>query len=235
MATALGNIFNDKSGKIFQWFNRNNLLSVDGHVELFAISNPYTLNNIELPKNTTSSEAVMYLGTVPNNELAELIITELRDKIFIIASIDQSAKWTVKKIEKLSEPKFSKTHSYQTLSPTIISFQDHTANRYDTYMFPAGERYKALFVFHLFKKYSLIKKFLDIQTEIREPIDYQLNIKGKVESRTLVLNQGTIREEKVQSYQYFFDFTAPEDLHKIAYYLGIGEMNNLGFGMCNIL
>lgn len=151
-----------------------------------------------------------------------MLIGLFNNKTMEIADSKSKGEFFIERIDPLSEPKFSQTMRFRTISPICLSKK--TSKGTPEYLSPDYPEYSEQFFKHLLHKYNSLNPEYQIK---QKPSFVLLN---KPHSRLITFKAGTERESKVRGYNFNFEINADEELIRFGYYSGFGEKNSSGFG-----
>ena len=129
-------------------------------------------------------------------------------------------------IEILEDLITNSIQTYSLISPATVSVQSNSnGKKRIKYLNPNDEEFVMRLSNNLKKKFKILNNI-----EYNEDIGITIN-SGSIKSKLITIKEGTPQEIKVKGYQFDFQMKAKPEIHRIAYYCGIGEKNSLGFGM----
>jgi len=213
---------------------------IDASPELKQLSDQtngsfFTFSDIQTVKNKPK-QCYFYLSFLPFNRIEELFVPAITGKIFEKTGNDIKFKFNITDIEPMPEPEFTNHMALTTLSPIILAFRDHTANKYSEFMYPKGERYCDIFMTSLQEKYKTYNRIVNNSPNI-DYLNYAYNLEmsGKTKSRLTIIQEKSTEKPRLRSYAFDFKIKAPKELIRIGYYIGFGDKNEYGFGCCEII
>jgi CRISPR-associated endoribonuclease Cas6 len=124
---------------------------------------------------------------------------------------------------------------FKTVTPVVTGFNDKT-KKYEQYISPNHVLFNKLIVNNLIEKYNTY----GINTLNENSIHFLVtkiykNKQGGLKSSLQTIKAFTPQETKVKGYYFEFELLAPSEITEVVIYSGIGSMNSMGFGFCEIM
>jgi CRISPR-associated endoribonuclease Cas6 len=192
---------------------------------------PYTFHKerglFELHGSQISLMVSFYLP-----ETAEPFIKGLfmNNEVFIGDRIN-GVDMTVREVQIMPEPEFSKKMSYRLVSPCCISRPARGDEKHAQYLAPGDPEYLPRLIENIKTKWKATGKVPAITGE-PEDIDIDVNILTKSpRSRLLTIKPLTERQTKVRGWLFDCEVAAPMEVQEFIYAVGLGEKGSMGFGM----
>lgn len=144
---------------------------------------------------------------------------------FFIANTD----FNIKNLSLLNEPDLKYSQQYKMISPTVVARGNPGAT--PTYLVPNSEDKQEIierFAVNLKRKYFALhkKKYNDIlQIEF---------VQGR-QTKEYYTKLITIKNTHIKCFLTMLNITANPEMQKIAYQVGVGEKNSMGFGMLEVV
>jgi len=188
-------------------------------------------NEISLELSFLVDEAAQYLiiGIFENQKLA------LGDRI---SQVDLF----VKSIELLPlELPTAPALAFRCHSPMVVSAPVNAASGklQHKYLSPLDEEFETYFEQNLVQKYiaAVQHNLLDVNANIaKSELKFKLLSDSKnVRSKLVTIKAHTPAETKIKGFIFDFELTAPPELQKLAYLVGLGTENAMGFGSLKLL
>lgn len=235
LSTALRSILFDNDGSDFRnWMFKNDYTDEDVKPALpFTFSRLFTKNS-RVNENMLASEGnAKFVLTLPvKNAHEESFIDQIRSNNNLKISNDHiSSIFKIMNVKKIPYPHFKQETKYKMLSPTILTKQTiHNGKSRLYYYRPHDEELPEKLENNLKFKYEYYyeKPFND-RIKVRLDKNYLKNVKRA--TKLITIKEGDHDEVKLKTFICPLTISAPVEIHKIAYSLGIGEMNDMGFGM----
>ncbi|MFP4449291.1 MAG: CRISPR-associated endoribonuclease Cas6 [Bacteroidales bacterium] len=229
------------------WLHQEGYTNDYKNFKLFTFSNllidKYEIKSDRMKIN--SRENALIVSFYPINSLEYFVTGLFNNQQFTIGDKKTRAAFTIKTVEKLSEPEFKSTMEFKTLSPVLISYKNSENQKYAEYKHPEDDNYSDLLIKNLVEKYNAFYKAEANPFGVPNPervkpletanLDYELKTLTKPKSRLITIKSGTKQESKLRGYLYKFQIKAPAELIRLGYYAGFGEKNSLGFGCGEIV
>ncbi|MFN4190994.1 MAG: CRISPR-associated endoribonuclease Cas6 [Pseudothermotoga sp.] len=165
--------------------------------------------------SSISEDFLMYFFS----SLIEIPQIEIRRTIF-----------PIEQVSLLPEIEFKEEMEFFMLSPLVVSIPvDRNGKLYHKYLFPGDEQFEQVLSKNLIKKYEAF---------YREKIDGSISIEPDweyIKKRSKITKLIDINGIKIKGSIFPFKASGDIRLLKIAYEVGFGERNSLGFGMVKTL
>jgi len=136
----------------------------------------------------------------------------------------------VTQIERLPEPAIQPTLFYRAKSPVVISTLLE-GEPYARYLSPIDPGYALLL------KNNLVQKWKTVPGATPLPGDFDFNweLSNEPKSKLVTVKPYTPQQSKVRGYLYDFVLSAPEEIHRLVLWTGVGEKNSTGFGWVEVI
>jgi CRISPR-associated endoribonuclease Cas6 len=178
-----------------------------------------------------SNEVQLILGFRIDEAVQHFIEGLFKNQKMGLGDKHSQVDFIVSRIERLPDPVFNKTVSFETLCPMIISKpRDQNGTYGAEYLSPEH----AEFAERLFN--NLEKKAIaEIHTNTSgvfsfESTPKQFELLSKPKRKKITVKAHTPRQTELIGYEFRYRITAPTQLIEIGYDAGFGEKNSLGFG-----
>ncbi len=219
------------------WLTENKYLDNNGEYKLYTFSDvdfgPAKLQGERMI--IKNNQAVLYLSFYAPKEITSFIISIFKEQEFKIG--DSTGKTTIK-IEDLSEiavPDFSKLNNkvaFSCISPILIADRGNSS---ETFLSPDEKDFdKAFFKNLMFKYANMVKHMKENSGGLANLSDLRFKLTGKPKTKIVKIKLDTPHHKAVKGYMFDFEIKAPVELLKIGYDSGFGELNDLGFGCCEV-
>ncbi|MGB9702974.1 MAG: CRISPR-associated endoribonuclease Cas6 [Candidatus Kapaibacteriota bacterium] len=233
LSSVVYKIFQNGSQSIAKWLHDNGFKDEKGRsLKLFNFSG-LVFEKHKVREDIIHCSGVasfIFSSPVKTNLIKTFVSGILLNPNFEIVSRNLSVKFYISNIEILPEPIFEETNYYKSITPINVSTQRiENGKRKIEYLNPSDKRYVTQIKNNLLKKFNLI-----YSDNLDSNIEITINSTQNIKSKLITIKEGTMEETKVKGYLHELEIKAPYEIHKIAYYCGIGEKNSLGFGMIEL-
>lgn len=181
-------------------------------------------------------------------EAATRFITGLfTDRELTIAGPTAQGHFTIRNVEKLADPDFSRNKAtFRTLSPINVSKPEFQRGKLRAnYLHPTDPEYHHYLLENSLKRYAsatsqmvgLIQDgpYTEAIADLPfDSTDLAWKLLDKPLKRGQLIKEGRPAETQVIGYQYTFQLTAPAELLKFVWDAGLGEKGSLGFGCVEV-
>jgi len=222
--------------------------SIANTIQKFCLSKPmiknklYTFTNIDFGKTIvnyniiqlTQQTGEFVFSTLQNDMIEKIFLEQFENQILSLPGKNATVEFKVTSIQKLSQPDFSNDMNFTTVAPMTLNYKDHTTNIYNEYMYPKGERFNDLFFLNLQEKTTMLMNLDNDFKEIDKNKLKKFSLLSATKSKSVILKSNNVKPLNVKGYDFSFNIKGPIEFLKAGYYLGFGENNSLGFGMCDI-
>ena len=209
------------------WLHSNGFEADKKQFKLFTFSRFY------FPKYRIRGEFIEILSDyfkwqlsfLPERSTQDFVQGLFKEQEFEIGNRLAKIKCHVSSIEMQSQPLFTNTMKFETLSPMVISLKQENG-RYQ-YIDPNNPMATELVKINLISKYQAIhnKPFPE------SDFPFELTVLNKPKPTLITIKAFTPQESKIKGYMCRFQLKAPVELMEIMYEAGIGGKNSVGFGM----
>lgn len=232
-SAAIYRILSRANEDFTKWLHDNGYkLSTGKNFKLFSYSR-FGIEKYRIHKETAQIEILSnsvewIISFLPEVSTEKFIQGIFNNQQFEVGNRQSTVSFEVQSIEMLSQPDFSDTMTYNTLSPICI-----TLKREDSTFFyippdhPDAER---------LVKLNLLEKFIALNGKDFPKADFpfKLKILSEPKSSLITIKAGTPEQSKIRGYMCKFQLTAPIELQKIMYDSGCAGKNSVGFGMVEV-
>jgi CRISPR-associated endoribonuclease Cas6 len=179
--------------------------------------------------------AEMLISFYADPEIQDFLTKIFQNHEFKIGDSKGKVAFRVERFEKVPDPVFkkSKTITLSCLSPMLISEGNLQEGRF---LAPDDKGFDKAFIKSLLFKYANLVKFMSAEPGKGLPDLQNLKFKlaGKPKAKIVKINTGSPHQKSVKGYLFDFEISAPDELLKIGLFSGFGELNNFGFGCCDV-
>jgi len=204
----------------------------------------FTFSRLQIPRKQfqisddrliiIKGEILIYISFLLERAAEPFIIGLFRNQNMLLGDRKSRAAFVVKSIESLSDPEFTETLSFHTLSPIVINKVD---GKHGEFLKPGHPEYENLLFQNLVRKYIAVK---ETSCEKEDPDSHNSSVTrfellNEPKSKLVVIKAGTSQETKIRGYMFDFKLTSPVELIRTGYFAGFGEKNSLGFGCVEII
>jgi CRISPR-associated endoribonuclease Cas6 len=218
------------------WLANNKYLESNGEYKLYTFSDvefgPAKAHNDRITIDTNRGS--LFLSFYALEEIKSFIIPIFENREFKIG--DSRGKTAIKteNITEVDKPNFSKPDRiiFSCLSPMLIS---EKGNLSETFLSPDQKDFDKVFFKSLMFKYANMVKYMNENSGgLANLNDLKFKLIGKPKTKIVKIKVDTPHQRAVKGYMFDFEVKAPVELLKIGYNSGFGELNNLGFGCCEV-
>lgn len=183
-----------------------------------------------------NNNAELFISLFGDHKVKPLFTELFKDKEIRFGDKRNKVILKVKDIEELTMPDFNSPVNFRTLSPLIICQDENYDNIKKTkYLSPEDKNYENLFFKQLLSKYAECVKIGLANPFNSDFSKLKIGCKSKPVSRIVrVKNNDNNKTMSVKGYFLDFSISAPEELINLGYDTGFGELNNMGFGFCEV-
>lgn len=240
ISSAIYRIFQNSSPEFSYWLHAKGWIGSDNKpIKMFNFSKLFFQevnadNDILIAKGYCK-----FFLTSPIEEkiIQHFILGIMHSNDLIITSKKSEAKFRIISADIIPNPNFSDNMKFIMLSPTTSSITiEKEGKKSIQYLLPDSKEIKKALIKNLQKKYELIyQQKYNGNIELDFDWDY-INKRGGVEKITklITVKEDTKNEIKIRGFICPIIVNATSEINKIAYELGIGEKNSLGFGMLDV-
>lgn len=226
--------------KFAAWLHNHGYMDGKKQFRLFTFSKLY-LEKYKIDGDRLelqSDKAILHISFYTNETVEPFIIGLFQNQEFSIGDKISQVHFRVNCVEKLAEPGWTSTMSFQAATPIVIGKKETETAKNVTYLSPEDQRYGSILIKNLLSKYiALMNKQRNESHQINLPntsaVKFSLN--SKPASKMIKIKAGTPEETFVKGYLFEFTITAPVELLKMGYHAGFGEKNSLGFGFGEVV
>lgn len=218
------------------WLADNKYLDSNGEYKL------YTFSDIEFGPAKAQNERItiesnhgsLFLSFYAPEEIRSFIIPIFKDQEFKIG--DSRGKTAIKteNITEVNKPDFSKLNKivFSCISPMLIADKGNSSEIFSS---PDQKDFDKIFFKSLMFKYANMVKYMNENNGgLANLNDLKFKLIGKPKTKIVKIKLDTPHQRAVKGYMFDFEVKAPVELLKIGYNSGFGELNNLGFGCCEV-
>lgn len=241
LSSWIYHVINNADSKFANWLHKTGFTDGTRKYKLFTFSN-LIIRNYEIIKNDDrlkikSPEISLILSFLIPEAAEKFIIGLFKNQNFTIGDKISNAQFSIKTIEKLSEPSWSNQMTFITLSPIIVSYKkDPKPKSVVEYLSPEDDRFESLLFQNLLRKYAVCAAPLNLSPLNELEFDGQMkfNLLNKPKAKVITIKAFTPQQTKIKAYHFKFNITAPYELIKLAYFSGFGK-NISGCGCVDII
>ncbi len=241
LSECINKILHFNNVKFIQKLEESGYLDEHRQFKFFNFSN-IDINDYEQDNDRLiieNSHANMSISILANDSIKKDIEDLFTGKELRFGDKKNKVTIKIKSVEPEPEPSYSDSMDLRVVTPLVISNNEvsNTLNKNTKYLSPEDKDYERLFFKILMSKYALLVK--SVKDGYTSPINsnfsqLKFNCTSKAESRIVRVKTGNNKTISVKGYLFDFNITAPQELIKLGYHSGFGELNNLGFGWCII-
>jgi CRISPR-associated endoribonuclease Cas6 len=220
------------------WLAENKFLNSRGEYNLFTFSDVFLgPHKIQDGKILVEGEdAGMVLAFYAPMEIEPFILSIFSDQEFKIGDSRAKTAIRVTNISAIKIPDFQQSQKtkFTCLSPMLITPPNNPNP--EVYLSPDQKDFDKVFFKSLMFKYANLVKFAFAGNGngLSNLNDLQFKLLGKPKPRIIKIRTDSPHQKSVKGFMFDFEMKAPVELLRIGYNAGFGELNNLGFGCCEI-
>jgi CRISPR-associated endoribonuclease Cas6 len=219
------------------WLAEKKFLNNFGEYNLYTFSDvilaPHKVQNDKITLD--DNNAGIFLSFYAPADIEPFIHSVFKDQEFKIGDSRSKIAVKIENITSMVPPVFNaaKKMEFSCLSPMLIAQPGQSS---DTFLSPDQKDFDKIFFKSLMFKYANLVKYMPSNTGggLSNLNDLQFKLLGKPKTKIIKIRIDTPHQKSVKGYLFNFEVKAPEELLKIGYNAGFGELNNLGFGCCEI-
>jgi CRISPR-associated endoribonuclease Cas6 len=227
-----------QSSEFKQWLATKKFLNQVGEYNLFTFSEvmlaPHKQQNEKVIVEGDSASVV--ISFYAPAEIEPFIHAIFNRQEFKIGDSRLKAAIRVESVQTLPVPDFKekKKVAFTCLSPILIGQPGQTT---DIFISPDQKDFEKVFFKNLMFKYANLIKYASPGqgNGLSDLNDLQFRLIGKPKTRIIKVRTDSPHQKSVKGYSFNFEVRAPVELLAIGYEAGFGDLNNLGFGCCEII
>lgn len=209
------------------WLHHNGFNIEGKQFRLFTFSNfnipKFTIHKLNTQIIIHSDSISFDISFLPERSTEEFVKGIFANQDFSIGDMKSLAEFSIRNIELLSQPDFTKPLVGRSISPICIT------NRIEKdkldYISPDDNIASDLL------KNNLLNKYLAFYgKEYHEDLFFVWKATHP-KSKLITIKSGTPQQTKIRGFNCNFSLFSVPEMMKIAYHAGIGEKNSMGFGM----
>lgn len=179
-------------------------------------------NRFELTYGPTELILSFYMPRVASEKL----YTVLKHQAIELVHLDRTITFAVDRISALREPTFYPRHRFKCITPICVT-KGNPLGPHPNYIDPAEKDYGDIF------KYNLWHKSNELFGENHFKMD---DMHFSIMDAKVTGKKWRIQDIEVKGKMYHFEWAAPVELTRMAYFAGFGVQSaNLGMGMVDFL
>lgn len=229
LSSAIYKIFRNGSREVASWLHDFGYKDEKGRtLKLFNFSNLH-FDRYTLEKNLINcfGATTLVFSSPLETKLVKVFIDGIfKEPLVRLRFQYGTLNFRIKTIEIQEDLLTNDIQTYSLISPATISVQSNSnGKKRIKYLNPSDEEFS-------FRLSNNLKKKFKILNNIEYNGDILININSNnIKSKLITIKEGSPQEIKVKGYLFDFQMKAQQEIHRIAYFCGIGEKNSLGFGM----
>ncbi|MFA8301452.1 MAG: CRISPR-associated endoribonuclease Cas6 [Hyphomicrobiales bacterium] len=204
----------------------------------------FTFSSLRFPRGTTevnkrlpaylsveSRKAYLDISFYLPEQMNPFVMGLFKDQDVQIGDLRSVLRMKVKNVEMKESPALTESGSVNMRAKTPVVLGDQKADeQYEQYIIPLHGDYAGIM------KQSILDKCKAANIEVSDPDQIEFRV-TKLETRTSLqhIKADTSAATKVRGYYYNFEINAPKKVYELILAAGIGSMNSLGFGMCELV
>jgi len=229
LSSAIYKIFFDGSKEVATWLHEVGYKDEKGRkLKLFNFSD-LMFSHYQVENNLLKCfgmTSFIFSAPIETNLVKYFIDGIMKKPTFKIYLQSQTLIFRITTIELQEELKIEKQSDYSLMTPATVSIQNNAGNKKRIiYLKPIDDDYAFRLSKNLKKKFKILHNY-----EYEEEINISIKPES-IKSKLITIKEGLPQEIKVKAYLFDFVLKSLPEIHRIAYYCGIGEKNSLGFGM----
>jgi CRISPR-associated endoribonuclease Cas6 len=179
-------------------------------------------------------KASLNLSFYAHEEIENFIPDIFIGKEFKIGDSISKVGFKVESLQRLPDPAFGyEIMKFSCISPMLITEPGKTDG---VYLSPDQKGFDKVFFKNLMFKYANLVKFMPENSNgLTNLQDLQFKLLKKPKPRIIKIKSDSTHQKTVKGYLFDFSIKAPKALLQIGYFGGFGDLNNQGFGCCEVL
>lgn len=235
MSSAIYKILSHGDETYATWLHDNGFEHESGkRFKLFCFS-PLKIEKRHHPDNSDklciNSDIVEWqISFLPEKSTEDFIKGLFSKQIFELANPNSpKVQFTIKQVEVMPEPIYSKEMTYSTMSPICVKFK--LENGKIDYLSPKDVRSINILLDNLKDKY---RSFYHSDLEFSRD-EFKIEVLNEPKSSLINIKPNTSESTSVRGFKCQMKLTAPIELQKIAYESGLGSECSQGFGCLRVI
>jgi len=219
------------------WLSENKYLNHLGEYNLFTFSDVFFApHKVQKEKMIVEDgNAGMIISFYAPQEIEPFIASIFGKQEFKIGDSGAKVAFQISEVTSLQLPDFSSMQQavFSALSPILIAEPGKSS---DTFIPPDQKDFDKVFFKSLMFKYANLVKYMPSAqgSGLSNLNELKFKLLSKPKTKIIKIKTDTPHQKSVKGYLFDFEVNAPAELLKIGYNAGFGELNNLGFGCCEI-
>lgn len=234
LSAAIYKLMSSSSPEFIEWLHQTGYKNAKGKpYKMFTFSKLFTDRvDKRLLKQSilaSSGDIGLYFSSAIDEKITlSLISGILKSSEIIIGAKDlPESSFKIKDVTISPEPDFVDIMTYRMLSPTCVSISDGKKIKY---LQPNDESTFERLADNLKSKYKV-----HFNEEYTDDIIIQPNMFDRHKSKLIAIKQNTPNEGHISCFETFIRIQATPKMQQLAYNVGIGERNSMGFGCLGIV
>jgi CRISPR-associated endoribonuclease Cas6 len=220
-----------------QWLSQNKYLNNRGEFTLYTFSDVFngahkSQDNLVID----DTKAEMIIAFYAPEDIEQYVLTIFNNQEFKLGESRSKVAIRVEEVIPVDMPDFQQNQKtkFTCLSPMLISAPGNPNT--EVFISPDQKDFDKVFFKSLMFKYANLVKFMSSGSAngLSSLNDLQFRLINKPKARIIKIRTDTPHQKAVKGFIFDFELKAPVELLKIGYNAGFGDLNNLGFGCCEI-
>lgn len=234
LSASIYKLMSDSSPEFIEWLHQTGYKNANGKpYKMFTFSKLFTnsIDKSQLGQSILASSGD--IGFFFSSALDEKITLSLISGILKSSEIRIGAKnlpesvFKIKDVTIEPDPEFKNLMTYKMLSPTCVSIYN---GKKISYLQPSDDTTFERLADNLKNKYEV-----HFGEDYADEITIQPNMVNRHKSKLITIKQNTANEGHISCFETFIKIQATPKMQQLAYNVGIGERNSMGFGCLGII
>ncbi len=216
----------EDSGQKFKWFCYSGLLS-----ENFSLLESMDKKYLVFPHQ----ELELVFSTLPLPGAGPLFSSLLMGKSFILPGPGKKNELTVIRVDVQKDPVFTNSMVFRTLSPLVIREFLPEKSKFPRFLAPDDPDFSRLLLADLMEKAGLLQKAIVGLTPPEGDSTFQFELASSPKRKLVAMKNSSGFMVQVASWLVDFRLNGDPELARAGYFLGFGDHNPAGFGLCRVM
>lgn len=170
-------------------------------------------------------------STIPAPSTAELIPQLFAGGILQLPGPGVANRLRINSVDKQTDPVFEPVMTYRTLSPLFAMINDPKVNRIPRFLEPRDPDYAMVLETALRERLPRLVRHLVMPDPSQQEPDFGLEILTEPKPKLVAMKNSSGRFVRYAAWLFDFKLSGDPLLHQTAFYLGLGHLNHMGFGL----
>ncbi len=240
LSSALYNVFRSGSPEFSAWLHDKGWIDeTNKPLKLFTFSKLY-FDKVSKQGPFLECEGnakLLFSSPIEDSLITHFVSGLMEDNNFELNYVNMQAKFKVRDVKIIPEPKMQTKQKFLMLSPAAASKTiEKDGKLHIYYLKPSDPELLPSLKNNLIRKYKLIhNKDYTGKLDIELDQDYIKSRGGEEKiSKLITIQEGSNKQNKVKGFVCPLTIEADPDMLAAAYNCGIGQKNSMGFGMLDV-